>query len=179
MEEIWKPVIGYDWYYEVSSLWNVKSTYFWKGKILSPAIRNWYKQVCFCIKWKKKTIYVHIIVAQAFIPNPDHKPQVNHIDGDKFNNNDWNLEWCNASYNIKHAYKTGLNKVSEFAILKIKERFNKKVINTETGIIYDSIKDAALSNNLNPKTLSGILRGMSKNKTNLIFYIKTGELPEF
>jgi len=45
-------------------------------------------------------------------------------------------------------------------------------------MVYDSIKDAALSNNLNPKTLSGILRGISKNKTNLTFYIKPGELPD-
>jgi len=105
MEEIWKPVIGYDWYYEVSSLWNVKSTYFWKGKILSPAIRNWYKQVCFCIKWKKKTIYVHIIVAQAFIPNPDHKPQVNHINWIRSDSNAINLEWVTASENILHSFK--------------------------------------------------------------------------
>lgn len=171
-----KPIIGFENNYEISNTGIIKNIK--RNTILKPTLRKEYLGVSLCKNNTKKTFNIHRLVAIHFIDNPNNLPQINHIDGDKFNNNDWNLEWCNASYNIKHAYKTGLNKVSKFAILKIKERFNKKVIDTKTGIIFDSIKDAALANNLNPKTLSGILRGISKNKTNLTFHIKPGELPE-
>jgi hypothetical protein len=63
----------------------------------------------------KKTALVHRLVAEAWIPNPDNLDFVNHKDGDKKNNNVDNLEWCSRSYNLQHAYDTGLRskKLSE------------------------------------------------------------------
>ncbi len=67
-----------------------------------------YKMVNLIRDKKSKTRYVHRLVAQAFIPNPDNLPQVNHIDGNKENNDVANLEWVSAKENNHHALRTGL-----------------------------------------------------------------------
>lgn len=61
-----------------------------------------------CVGRRKKTLYVHRILAELFIPNPDGKPCINHIDGDKGNFALSNLEWCTHLENMRHAFRTGL-----------------------------------------------------------------------
>lgn len=82
-----------------------------KGKTLKPA-PNTYGYPCITVKYldgHQKTVPVHILVARAFIPNPENKPQINHKDGNKKNNCISNLEWVTNSENIKHAYALKLN----------------------------------------------------------------------
>ena len=87
---------------------------------------------------KDKKVFVHRLVALNFIPNPSNKPQVNHIDGDKNNNNIENLEWCTQSENMKHAFKTGLNVPNP---LKGEDRHNSKMTYEKVILLremYDS-----------------------------------------
>ena len=125
MKEIWKDIKGYEGLYQVSNLGRVKSL---ERKVLrsdgtSLAISErilklgknarGYLSVQLCANGIVKCFRVYRLVAQAFIPNPDNKPQVNHIDGNKQNNRADNLEWATRSENMQHAYKTGLFKLGE------------------------------------------------------------------
>lgn len=74
-----------------------------KERVMSPAKTRGYCFVYLSRNGKMYRRYVHRLVAQAFIPNPENKPYVNHIDGDKQNNRADNLEWCTQSENVLHA----------------------------------------------------------------------------
>lgn len=123
MEEIWKVVEGYDGVYPVSNLGNVKTktrtavrrdgvvvTYV--GKVLKqsdcPGRRFGYKMVHLYGSHGRDTWQVHRLVAIAFIQNPENKPCVNHVDGNKSNNCVSNLEWNTYAENNAHALSTGL-----------------------------------------------------------------------
>lgn len=115
MTEIWKDIVGYEGLYQVSNLGRVKSLPKMVGfrsqseKLTAIfADKHGYHKTNLYKNHTHKQAYVHILVAQAFVPNGSNKPQINHIDGDKSHNFVENLEWCTASENVVHAYSTGL-----------------------------------------------------------------------
>lgn len=117
-----------------------------------------------------RLIYVHRLVAAAFIDNPSNLLTVNHIDGIKSNNNVWNLEWSSYGDNISHSYKTGLRdhcpKTNHlFAVAKT----SKKVLNESSGEVFSSVSEAARKNNLNAGTLSSWLTNKRTNRSPLKF----------
>lgn len=106
MEEIWKDIRGYEGLYQISNLGRVKSFHKWKRAscvdeyILSPTTAdNDYANVTLYKDLKRKKFLVHRLVAEAFIPNPENLPHINHKDENKLNNNVDNLEWCTPLYN--------------------------------------------------------------------------------
>jgi hypothetical protein len=122
MEEIWKWIDGYINMYQVSNLGRVRSVdrdvycevspnklQHIFGKVLKQGTSHKGYPIVYLSKdGKQKTITVHRLVAEAFIENPLSLPQVNHKDGCKTNNYVNNLEWCDNSYNQKHAYANGM-----------------------------------------------------------------------
>lgn len=99
--EVWKDIAGYEGWYEVSNMGNVRNVK--RGRLLTPTMAGYYLRVCLPPRGTKK-IYAHRLVAEAFIPNELNKPCVNHIDGNKENNRADNLEWVTFSENSRHAY---------------------------------------------------------------------------
>ena len=121
MNEIWKPILEYKDYYEISSIGNIRSIERTiilkngfqrklKSKVLKTFINeNGYSIITVRINNVHHNFKIHRLVAIAFIDNPENKLTVNHKDGNKQNNNVLNLEWATHSENIKHAYKHKLN----------------------------------------------------------------------
>lgn len=165
--EIWKNIIGFQGFYQVSNLGRIRSVRFNKIKLLITAINHFgYCYNCISIKNIKKNYTVHRLVALTFIPNTENKAQVNHINGIKTDNRVENLEWVTSSENNTHAIKNKLR-----VMPKGKSHFNsKKVFNKETGVVYESITDAAKQNGYKKTTLTKYINGTNTNKSNLIYY---------
>lgn len=172
-QEVWKEVTGYEGYYEVSSLGNIRSVdrvnsigRQYKGRnIKSRVDKAGYKDVMLSKDGTQKRFKVHRLVALAFIENPFNLSQVNHIDEVKDNNNVDNLEWCSDRYNKNHGtlpLKRKSNGIKQGTTIILTKSNNVKV--------YHSIKQAALCLNV-PRSLiyyclknNTLLKGYSVEK---------------
>lgn len=136
MIEEWKNIKGYE-NYQVSNLGRIKNK---TGKILKQQIRKGYCDVGLRLQGQKqpKLIKVHRLVAEAFIPNPNNYPVINHIDENKQNNRIDNLEWCTQQYNSNYGHRND----------KIKRRVLQ--FDSDNNFIkqYDCITEASNKNNI-------------------------------
>ena len=164
MTEIWLPIEGYENLYEVSNLGRVRSlehTVLRKngvklkvpGKILKPRTNNsGYLMVRLYKNGIWRDFLLHRIVSTAFLPNPDKKPQVNHLSENKQNNSVENLEWCTAKENNNYGTK---NK-------RASEKLSKPVLCVELNQIFQSITEAAKHFNVTTSNIGSVLAGRSK-----------------
>ncbi len=140
LEEIWKDIPEWENRYQISNFGRVRTpdrvvemngkyknyTYNRKGQIIKPNITvQGYHHYLFWNKNKSKAYKSHRLVAKAFIPNPENKPDVNHKDGDKSNNKVSNLEWCTEKENIRHAIENGLLKKQNFGSEAVMSKLDK------------------------------------------------------
>lgn len=131
--------------YSISDVGEVKNDT--TGYILKPAIQQGYAHVTLYINKKGKRVKIHRLVATAFIPNPNNKPYVNHIDGIRSNNNVENLEWVTASENTQHAVDTGL-------FLPTREKsVTQFSLNGEKIATYPSTMEAGRMTNSSPEKI--------------------------
>lgn len=107
MKEEWKSIEGYEEYI-VSNTGKVISLKYGKSRLLKTESSRKYPCVSLSRGNKVWRVFIHVLVARLFLPNPEGKPEINHIDGDKLNPSVDNLEWCTRSENQIHAFATGL-----------------------------------------------------------------------
>lgn len=155
--EIWKDVKGFEGVYKISNFGNLKHYTKKLGwNTLKQTNKNgWYfNVVLYNPDGKNKSIKIHRLVAEAFIPNPENKKSINHIDGNKQNNRVENLEWCTAKENFSHAKRMGLWKynkpykttpVNQYALdgTFIKSYRGAKEASIETGVCARNILQVA------------------------------------
>ena len=165
--EIWKDVVGYEGLYKVSNKGDIYSV----GRIslqgrkiggqsLKPICNKYgYLRVNLCKDGKVKSKYNHRIVAQAFVPNPNNYPAINHKDENKTNNYVENLEWCTYKYNANHG--TRIKRITQTQSKKV------KAINIKTGevLTFNSVKEAG-SEGYGKGEVSSACRGIYKNGRN-------------
>jgi hypothetical protein len=108
------------------------------------------------VKLNDISYYVSRLVAQEYIPNPENKPEVNHINGDTFDNRVENLEWCTCQENINHAWNTGLR---DCVAKKISQANSIKVRCIETDIVYDSFLDVTRKTGINYANVNSVCTG--------------------
>lgn len=146
------------------------------GNFVKPILSNsGYYRVRLWDHGKNKNFFVHRLVAIAFVPNSNNKPEVNHIDGDKTNNVVANLEWVTGAENKRHCREV-LGKVNRNPNLEAAHKACKKIVKCiDTGDIYESITVAAKAIGVTPSSLSAHLIGLNKKCKGLTFEYYTAK----
>ena len=159
MTEEWKEVYGFDVLYEVSNLGRVRTKYVNKCGytreyrfVNATTDERGYYHFAWGIAGKQRTVYLHRLVAEYFCENPCGYNEINHKDENKANNNASNLEWCNHKYNCNYGTRNE----------RAAEKNRVAIRCNESGMIFNSVKDAANYFGVGVSAISNCLKKRSK-----------------
>ena len=173
--EVWKDIEGYEGLYQVSNLGRVRgldrmvfnkrgSKTIVNGRILKQKTdRYGYKCVCLSKDSKSKHFAVHRLVAQAFIPNPENKPTVNHINEIKDDNRVDNLEWMTVAENNQYGTRNQrMGKTQQRAVIQY-------TLSNDYIAKYESIQEASIKTNMSEAAIINICKGRQKHPKRYIW----------
>lgn len=183
--ETWRDVVGYEGYYQVSNLGRVRSverrvvrgnhTQLVHEKILNQKNNSsGYLRVNLSRNNHVQQMFVHRIVAMAFVDNPASLPVIDHINGNKHDNSSSNLRWCTQSTNLHYTYSAG----GRVAAIMSAEKREKQVRAVSRPVVrsdgreYPSVKEAAADLGLTPCAVSHVLNGRVKSARGYSFAYK-------
>jgi len=166
--EIWKPYPDFD-FIEGSNLGRARTldrvvstkhgTRVVKGRILTQHSNGTgYLQVGPRISGRKINIYIHRLVAECFLPNPESLPEINHKDNNPLNNNISNLEWCSRKYNLRYKEKYGIpakESVPKLPVYAVE-------LKTQKVLWFESQNEAERSLGVAQQSISAVLKGKLK-----------------
>jgi hypothetical protein len=184
MQEIWKPITGYEGYYEVSNHGKVRSVARIIHKVHSPSgtVYQWckpsmilnsnrgghnYLRVDLCVDYVAKTHYVHRLVAETFIPNPDDLPEINHMDEDRHNNHVDNLEWCSRIYNQN--YGTVVHRIRETSARTRGRAVVQMDLNGNQIQVFSAVREASRQTGVNTACIWQVCNGKRKTAHGFTF----------
>lgn len=177
--ERWKPIKGYEGTYSVSTFGRVRREQGFRyggccgiacvsERILKPTFTKGYANVGLSLCGKLKRKQIHRLVAEAFIPNPNELPQINHKDENRGNNTLENLEWCTAKYNVNYGHhnekisKSRHSEKSKKQWREAIEKTKKKVMCIDTGEVFDSTTEAEKATGAKHSNISFVCLGKRK-----------------
>lgn len=168
MEEIYKDIIGYEGLYQVSNKGNIKSLNYnktKKEKVLQPLNKEGYYRISLHKNAKAKWYNIHRLVAIAFIPNFENKPEINHINGIRNDNNITNLEWCTRSENTLHSFRVLKNPPNK-TMLGMKSilcpnsiKVLQLTLDNKEVKVWNSITEASINIEINHRNISACCLG--------------------
>lgn len=155
--EVWRDIKGFEGRYQVSNLGRVKSLarrMVIKDRILKPFGNNKGYECVHLWNIQHKELLVHRLVAEAFIPNPSNKKEVNHKDGNSLNNKVDNLEWCTHSENMLHSFRVLGQRTVKGMVMN-----NKPVKCLDTGEVFASASEAARQKGCSQSNVTKVVLG--------------------
>lgn len=171
-KEVWKPIKGYEGLYEVSNLGRVRKRV-WK-EVKGTDFNNGYRRVNLNKDGKQKSMLVHRLVAEAFIPNPEGYPIINHIDECPSNNHVDNLEWCDQKHNMNCgtvSHKKAESAPNKSAVMAIDKETGERTYYKSIAEAYKSVT----GKNAHSGSISEVASGKRKSAYGKYwFYVEKG-----